>query len=99
MVGGVDKGFCFSYWHLSYRRKFIRTLWNIAIGLPLLVVLQVCGVLPAFFSRFGAPNPEYFGLGYIILSLVLSVVQAWYTYYRWQQEMHSAAESDPASEF
>jgi|tagenome__1003787_1003787.scaffolds.fasta_scaffold20731115_2 hypothetical protein len=26
MYGGRDSGFCFNYWRLSYRRKFIRTL-------------------------------------------------------------------------
>ena len=23
----IDKGFCFNYWSLSYRRKFLRTIW------------------------------------------------------------------------
>ena len=35
----IDKGFSFSYWRLSYRRKFIRTLWF--IPLAVLVILAV----------------------------------------------------------
>lgn len=29
----VDKGFEVLYWRLSYRRKFIRTLWLMPIGI------------------------------------------------------------------
>ena len=29
----IDKGFELDYWKLSYRRKFIRTLWLIPLGI------------------------------------------------------------------
>ena len=35
---GTDEGFCLSYYHLSYRRKFIRTLWLLLFS-PLLLFL------------------------------------------------------------
>jgi hypothetical protein len=35
-VKGIDTGFCYPYFMLSYRRKFIRTLW----------MLPFCAVLP-----------------------------------------------------
>ena len=43
----VDKGFCLSYWKLSYRRKFIRTLWTGAFIIPLfgLLLYYVSGLL------------------------------------------------------
>jgi hypothetical protein len=34
MRGGVDRGRCHNYWRLSYRRKFIRTCWAIALLEP-----------------------------------------------------------------
>ena len=33
----VDKGIAFCYWKLSYRRKFIRTLWMIPIEFVVLI--------------------------------------------------------------
>src|SRR4051794_20094033 len=41
MKGGVNQGAVFSYWRLSYRRKFIRTLWLTAVVVPVLLALQV----------------------------------------------------------
>jgi hypothetical protein len=36
----VDEGFCLSYYRLSYRRKFIRTLWCFYF-IPLLFLIPV----------------------------------------------------------
>ena len=37
----VDKGFEFIYWKLSYRRKFIRTLWMTPLGVLLIILLSL----------------------------------------------------------
>ncbi len=37
---GVDEGLCLSYYHLSYRRKFIRTLWVLVFS-PILLFLDL----------------------------------------------------------
>ena len=39
----VDKGFELIYWKLSYRRKFIRTLWLIPWAVASLVYIQIAG--------------------------------------------------------
>ena len=76
MRGGVDRGFCLIYWKLSYRRKFWRTLWTILIGL-----LLVIGVVAFSSKRFGT-------LDYLFVAAiaVIGVLQAFYSYYRWQSE-------------
>ncbi len=67
---GVDKGFHFSYWGLSYRRKFIRTLW--VIGITPIVLLLPDDVRP--FSK------EFL----FILTLTVGIVQLIYTYVMWK---------------
>jgi hypothetical protein len=37
---GVDEGFCLFYFHLSYRRKFLRTLWVLVFS-PILWFLPL----------------------------------------------------------
>ena len=39
----VDKGFELVYWKLSYRRKFIRTLWMIPWAIVSLIFIQIVG--------------------------------------------------------
>lgn len=39
----VDKGFELVYWELSYRRKFIRTLWMIPWTIVSLIFIQIVG--------------------------------------------------------
>jgi hypothetical protein len=41
MIGGHDKGCCPIYWQLSYRRKFIRSLWASVVGVPLAMLLPL----------------------------------------------------------
>ena len=36
----IDEGFCFLYFRLSYRRKFIRTLWVLPIA-PVILFLPL----------------------------------------------------------
>lgn len=71
----IDKGFCLNHWNLSYRRKFIRTLWigfffNGVFFIAFLR-LQSKSNLPLVFVTFGE------------LLLIFQVV---YNYYRWKQE-------------
>lgn len=37
----VDKGSEFIYWNLSYRRKFIRTLWMIPLSILVLALMII----------------------------------------------------------
>ncbi len=74
MKGGVDKGFCFSYWKLSYRRKFLRTLW---FGLLVISVALFVGV--PFLGRVEARIA-------LLIAIGTFVAQAIYTYVRWQNE-------------
>ena len=37
---GVDDGFCLVYFSLSYRRKFIRTLWTF-LFMPLILLVDL----------------------------------------------------------
>ena len=74
MRNGTDHGFELVYWKLSYRRKFIRTLWVSPIILfPFL--------LPPDYSFFGVPREGLFGIFLVVL-----LVQAWYTYGKWKKE-------------
>jgi len=69
----IDKGFCASYWKLSYRRKFIRTLWMSPFAL--------------FFFLFPA-NYMFFGMDrniFIVFILVLGILQSLYTFYKWKK--------------
>jgi hypothetical protein len=76
MVGGCDKGFCLNYWKLSYRRKFLRTIWGLAIVLV--------GAAAIFATQQGYRTvPGYVVLGTVLL---IGVAQAIYNYSRWQSE-------------
>lgn len=74
MKNKVDKGFKLNYWNLSYRRKFIRTLWQIplvllAIGLSILTVDNI------FFNRI-VP----------ILLVIILIWQLIYNYTKWKND-------------
>jgi purine-cytosine permease-like protein len=75
----IDKGFCWSYWRLSYRRKMLRSLW-----------LGVATVL--FFLFFS--NWTIFGLKrnfVILLIFAMWGAQALYNYYMWKRkETHNS---------
>ncbi|QJA08616.1 hypothetical protein HF520_06520 [Romboutsia sp. CE17] len=74
MKNKVDKGFELIYWNLSYRRKFIRTLWQtplvfLAIGLLIFVGKNL------FFNRI-AP----------ILLVIIYIWQLIYNYIKWKKD-------------
>lgn len=74
----VDKGFELVYWKLSYRRKFIRTLWMIPWAIVSLIFIQIVG-----------KNYKYTILYTIlagIIYLVILPIQAIYNYKKWMQE-------------
>ncbi len=70
----VDKGFELIYWKLSYRRKFIRTLWMIPIAIVIIFyfhttfqsILQTCLVAT--------------------LLAIMLLIQAIYNYRKWKNE-------------
>ena len=70
----VDKGFELVYWKLSYRRKFIRTLWMIPWTIVALIFIQIVG-----------RNYKYTILAGIIY-LVILPIQAIYNYKKWMKE-------------
>ena len=70
----IDKGFSFSYWRLSYRRKFMRTLWF--IPLAVLVIILVQAAYRSYMLTFVS--------GVFILAVILA--QAIYNYKKWKEE-------------
>ncbi len=70
----IDKGFELLYAKLSYRRRFIRTLWLIPWAILALWLLKWVGV----------PT-----VGIVIVGIILFVVgfiQAFYNYRKWKEE-------------
>jgi len=66
------KGPFFNYWHLSYRKKFHRSLW----------------MIPFAFGFFLLPSDLiYFGLSRNALTAIIFIfllAQSGYTFYRWK---------------
>ncbi len=79
MHGGKDKGFCFSYWKLSYRRKLIRTLWTFAAFLLIVSYLMI--------SEPDSSRRSGYILG--VVGFVVFVAQVFYTYHRWKAEIRT----------
>lgn len=71
----VDRGIEICYWKLSYRRKFIRTLWLIPIGIIIIV---------GFYKEFEI-NIFTGIIGIVIFSAIL--MQAFYNYKKWKNEI------------
>jgi hypothetical protein len=69
---GTDKGFHPVYWGLSYRRKFIRTLWTLCL-IPLML----------FIPERGAPLGVSIEFWFVAV-LVVTVAQLIYTYVMWR---------------
>lgn len=69
----VDKGFELYYWNLSYRRKFIRTLWVCLILFVLLILLR----------DLFLENTLRMVILYIVCPIA-SIVQAVYNYKKWK---------------
>ena len=70
----IDEGFAFCFWKLSYRRKFIRTLWM----LPLLIIA-------IFYLHITFKSNLLTGIIGIILSTIF-ILQAVYYYKKWKME-------------
>lgn len=70
----VDKGIMVCYWKLSYRRKFIRTLWMI----PIEFVVLIC-----FHNTF--QSNLWTGLVATAMAILL-LIQAVYNYKKWKNE-------------
>lgn len=68
----IDKGYEFYYWHLSYRRKFIRTIWMIPfiVGATLLLWMTY--------------NSLILTLICFIVMAMAEIIQAIYTYQKWK---------------
>ena len=79
----IDKGFCLFYWKLSYRRKFIRTLWTIPYAVIVIVLILMA---ERHLDAFRFPFPGLGTNGFIILIIFVSVFQLVYNYIRWKRE-------------
>lgn len=79
---GIDKGSCFGYWKLSYRRKFIRTLW-----FTLLIVVLL--LTPSEIPVIGTHKLYWFAA-----LIVIAPTQLLYNYYKWQTEEASTEMED-----
>lgn len=67
-----DKGFEFIYWNLSYRRKFIRTLWltpGLIIALGIIWVSDFNKILKTVAT---------------VLLISVDLIQLIYTYKKWK---------------
>ena len=69
---GTDKGFHLLYWGLSYRRKFLRTLWILCLTPLLLLVPERDG--------FHRMSSEF----WFVTVLITGVAQLIYTYVMWR---------------
>ena len=72
--GKTDKGFEFNYWNLSYRRKFIRTLWMIP------------WILLAAFLVYVRTNSPVISVALAVVLAVIEIIQAAYNYCKWKGE-------------
>lgn len=68
----IDKGFELLYENLSYRRKFIRTLWLIPIGIVIGIVITYISIIVSIF--------------YWIWFIIVAIKQLKYNYTMWKNE-------------
>jgi hypothetical protein len=71
----IDKDFCLSYWSLSYRRKFWRTIW-IGAFIPLFFLFPTSYVFIGVVPRNA----------FVLLIFVSWCIQAVYNYVRWKRD-------------
>ena len=72
--GYVDKGFELNYYKLSYRRRFIRTLWLILWINLILILLHFLG------------EPAYIVVPMAVGFAVIEYIQASINYKKWKEE-------------
>lgn len=68
----VDKGFELFYDNLSYRRKFIRTIWLILIGIIVGIIITYISIIVSIF--------------YWLIFIISAVKQLKYNYTMWKKE-------------
>ena len=73
----IDRGFSLSYWNLSYRRKFIRTLWSALLIIPAMLLVHM-----SYYSMIVT-----IVVGIVLLAIF--AVQAVYNYKKWKEEDNS----------
>jgi len=74
----VDKGFQLVYWKLSYRRKFIRTLWMTPFAIISIALMFLAGgniLINTVLS---------------LLIVVMYFTQLIYTYTKWKKDKQSS---------
>lgn len=69
----VDNGFAFVYYRLSYRKRMIRTLWNIPIIILALISINIFADLQI-----------HENIIVIVIFLSLLLLQLGYNYYKWK---------------
>lgn len=70
----VDKGFELLYYNLSYRRRFIRTLWLIPW-----MILGLCGL-------YWLDTPIFILVLIAVIFAITDAIQALYNYKKWKEE-------------
>lgn len=70
----LDKGFKFAYYGLSYRRRFLRTIYSIPIFIISLVIIY-------FVEGF-----SFIFIFFTFLFVILFAIQASYNYIKWKKE-------------
>lgn len=73
MCEKVDKGIMLCYWKLSYRRKFIRTLWLVPISIIFIGV---------FYSTF---QSIFWSCLIAAVVAIMLLIQAIYNYKKWKK--------------
>lgn len=71
----VDKGFALNYWRLSYRRKFIRTLWMTPVCICIIVLLWI-------------KSSTTYAMIWTVIIVLLEIIQLVFTFYKWKSEQH-----------
>lgn len=74
MKNKVDEGFELNYWKLSYRRKFIRSLWQ----------MPICVLLLGFCFLIG--DDLIINRIVPVLIIIEGIWQIIYTYIKWKNE-------------
>lgn len=69
-----DRGFVFSYYRLSYRRKMIRTLWQLPLFFVSLIIIYSFGVW-GFNEK----------IAITLFLIAVFLVQLFYNYFKWKK--------------
>ena len=78
----VDKGFELLYMNLSYRRKFIRTIWVFIVGL----IVVFCLLITEF--------PIVPVICFTVLICITGSIQLVYNYVKWKKEEQNLTDED-----